>query len=217
MKKLVHSISAIALAMFWLASASMAGAVSAHAQELDPALIDGLTEAINNRNPESVLAHFVAGATVTFDNSAFKVPNDTISAAEYAARFRANNPDVPADVRMEVAPGSVQISTTGAKWTWRQTAGFLRDMGIDFIEFTVTATTEARKFKSLTIAPTQETIARIPYSPPSGGAGPNPGPGMPSTGVGSSPGSALVVISLALTAVGLVLTGARPRRRRSES
>jgi hypothetical protein len=219
MKKLTLFIIALALAYTSLVSASLAGATarSAYAQEIDPAMIDGLTEAINNRNSAAVLGHFAPDATITFDNSSFNVPNNTITVAEYAARFRADNPDVPADVRMEVVASSAQISPTGATWTWRQTAGFLRDMGIDYIEFTVAATTEALKFKSLTIAPTKETIGKLPYSPPIPGSGPNPAPGMPNTGVVGISVGTMVAAGLSLLALGLAFRGVRTRWARNGS
>jgi hypothetical protein len=184
----------------------------AHAQAIGPTMIDSLTEGINSRQPGVVLDVFASGGTVTFDNSPFGVPDQTISAAEYAARFTPSNPDVPADVQMQVAPGSVNITENGATWTWRQSANFLLAADIQYIEYTVVATTEAGKFKSITITPTPETVALLPYSPslpvsPGPMVG-TPGPltpGMPTTGSGSPDGLAFAL--LALAALGLIVVG----------
>lgn len=200
---------------------SLLDAASARAQTTTPDTIDpvyplSLTEAINNRNPDLVLEHFVAGGTVTFDNSAFSVPNETITAAEYAARHRPNNPDIPADIRLEIVDGSLQISPTAARWTWRQTASFLRDLDIDYLEFTVVAETRDRRFKSISVAPTAETVAKLPYSPspaalPEHTSVPTPvAIGMPQTGDMGNQG---VLFALALVSTGLVLTGLHMRGR----
>lgn len=117
---------------------------------------------------------------------------------------------MPADVRMEVAFGSWQVAGDRASWRWRQTAGFLRDMDVDYIEFNVSATTEARKFKSLTIAPTPESLTKVPYSP-SPTLGEAPTPGMPRTG--SNPTGEVALLDLALVALGLALTGSGLVRR----
>lgn len=205
MKKLSLFAAVAALVLAFMGT----NAASARIQELDPAMIDGITEAINKRDPEGVLAHFAPGGTVIFDNSAFKVPNEVITAAEYVSRFQPGNPDVPADVLIEVAPNSVRISGDRASWKWRQTAGFLRDMGIDYIESTVVATIEELKFKSLTIAPTPESLAKVPYSP-SPIMGVVPSPGMPRTGSGVA--SEITLLGLTLVALGMLLTGARIAR-----
>jgi hypothetical protein len=204
------------IALLWVdATSTKAQATTPDA--IDPIYALSLTEAINNRNPDLVLEHFVAGGTVTFDNSGFSVPNETITAAEYAARYRPNDPDIPADVRLEIVDGSLQISATGATWTWRQTASFLRDLDIDYLEFTVVAETRDHRFKSLTVAPTPETLVKLPYSPSS------PAPpqhtsvptqvavGMPPTG---GLGNPITFIVLALVSTGLVLTGLSVRARR---
>jgi hypothetical protein len=145
---------------------------------IDPALPLALTEAINNHNPNAVQGPFVQGATVVFDNSMFGIPNTTLTHAQYAARQRPDQPDVPADIRLEVVDGSVQIGATRATWAWKETAGFLKDINVDYIEFSVVATTQDHRFKSLSIAPTagslaklislapsNESLARLPYSP----------------------------------------------------
>jgi hypothetical protein len=181
MKKLglILAVTALLLTGFGAgASPSRAHAQDAGADAIDAVYPLSLTEAINNRNPDVVLQHFVDGGTVTFDNSAFSIPNETISAAQYAARQRPNNPEVPADLRLEVVDGSLQISATRATWTWRQTADFLRDLNVDYIEFNVVAQTEDRRFKSLTLAPTKESLAKLPYSPSSPPALPSQ-PGVP--------------------------------------
>ncbi|HET6262654.1 MAG TPA: hypothetical protein VFG99_10520 [Chloroflexia bacterium] len=211
MKKLglILAVAALLLTGFG-AGASPSRAQALGADAIDAVYPLSLTEAINNRNPDVVLQHFVDGATVTFDNSAFSIPDETIPAAQYAARQRPNNPDVPADLRLEVVDGSLQISATLATWTWRQTAGFLRDLNIDYIEFNVVAETEDRRFKSLTLAPTKESIAKLPYSP-----SPPAGPiGMPVTG---GPSGQMVLLTLVLLAVGLVLAGLRLTRARTSS
>lgn len=141
-------------------------------------MVDGLTEAINNHNPDAVLRHFADGGTVTLDSLVFDVAPVSLTAAEYAARQSADQPDVPTDIRIETVQGSLQVGATRASWTWRETAGFLKDMNIDYIDFNVVATTQDRRFKSLAIsptmgslaklislAPTQESLARLPYSP----------------------------------------------------
>lgn len=199
-----------AIALLWV-DATSARAQATGPDAIDPIYALSLTEAINNRDPDLVLEHFVAGGTVTFDNSAFAVPNETIPAAEYAARHRPNNPDIPADVRLEIVDGSLQISSTSARWTWRQTASFLRSLDIDYIEFTVVAETRDRRFKSLTVAPTAESLTKLPYSPspvaPVGAVGIV---GMPRTG---GLGDQVVLMVLALLSISLVLTGMHMRAR----
>ena len=114
---------------------------------------------------------------------------------------------------MEVAPGSLQISGDRASWTWRQTASFLTNMGIDYIETTVVATVENGKFKSLTIAPTRESLTKLPYSPGTvTGVVPSV-PGMPRTGNGPAE---MALISLTLVAAGMVLAGLRMSRSSSQ-
>jgi hypothetical protein len=179
MKKLglILAVAAVVLTGFG-ASASPSRAHAQGADAIDAVYPLSLTEVINNRNPDAVLRHFVDGATVTFDISVFGAPNKTITAAQYAARQDPNQPDVPTDIRLEVVDGSQRISATRATWTWRETAGFLRDVNTDYIEFSVVAATEDRRFKSLTLAPTneslaklislapsKESLARLPYSP----------------------------------------------------
>lgn len=210
-KTLWSGVVVAVIALMWLDAAS-ARAQATGADAIDPIQALSLSEAINNRNPDLVLEHFVAGGTVTFDNSAFAIPNETITAAEYAARYRPNNPDIPADVRFEIVEGSLQISSTGARWTWRQTASFLRDLRIDYIEFTVVAETKDRRFKSLTVAPTAETLTKLPYSPSPVAPGDVPGDavGMPRTG---GLGAHVMLVVVALISIGLVLTGLRMRAR----
>jgi hypothetical protein len=179
MKKLglILAVAALLLAGFG-ASASPSRAQAQGADAIDAVYPLSLTEVINSRNPDAVLRHFVDGATVTFDISVFGAPNKTITAAQYAARQDPNEADVPADIRLEVVDGSQRISATRATWTWRETAGFLRDVNTDYIEFSVVADTKGRRFKSLTLAPTneslaklislapgKESLARLPYSP----------------------------------------------------
>ncbi|HYP39572.1 MAG TPA: hypothetical protein VEX13_04360, partial [Chloroflexia bacterium] len=173
------AVAAVVLTGFGAsASPSRAQAQGAGADAIDAVYPLSLTEVINNRNPDVVLRHFVDGATVTFDNSVFGVPNKTMTAAQYAERQDSNQPDVPTDIRLEVVDGSQRTSATRATWLWRETAGFLRDVNTDYIEFSVVAQTEDRRFKSLTLAPTneslaklislapsKESLARLPYSP----------------------------------------------------
>ncbi len=176
--------TAIMLAVGALAFASLGpGAPSARAQGTGPAAIDPifvltLTEAINGREPAAVLEHFAPGGTVEFDNSVFGTANKTMTAREYADRQRADSPDVPTDIKLEIVDGSLQISAASASWTWRHTAGFLREVNVDYIDFEVSATGEAHRFKSISIAPAKESLAklvslaptaesllRLPYSP----------------------------------------------------
>ncbi len=177
MKKLTVIVTALALT--WLGL----GASGARAQATGPDVIDPiyaltLTEAINNKDAAAVLDHFVKGGSVTFDISVFDTANRTLTAAEYADRQRPDQPDVPTDISLEIVDRSLQIGTTTATWTWRETAGFLKDLNVDYIEFSVSATTENHRFKSITIAPTMqslakllslapssESLARLPYSP----------------------------------------------------
>ncbi|HEX8600116.1 MAG TPA: hypothetical protein VF952_16560 [Chloroflexia bacterium] len=177
MKKLTVIVTALALT--WLGL----GAPGARAQATGPDAIDPiyaltLTEAINNHEAAAVLDHFVKGGSVTFDTSVFDTNNRTLTAAEYADRQRPDQPDVPTDIRLEIVDRSLQIDATTATWTWRETAGFLKDLNVDYIEFSVSATTDDRRFKSITIAPTMpslakllslassaESLARLPYSP----------------------------------------------------
>lgn len=200
-------VAVAVIALMWLDGTS-ARAQATGPDAIDPIYALSLTEAINNRDPDLVLEHFVAGGTVTFDNSGFAVPNETIPAAEYAARHRPNNPDIPADVRLEIVDGSLQISSTSARWTWRQTASFLRSLDIDYIEFTVVAETRDRRFKSLTVAPTAETLTKLPYSPSP--AAPVGAIGMPRTG---GLGDQVVLMVLALLSISLALTGLHMRAR----
>ena len=186
----------VAIALAWLALGTPSTqAQSEGSDAIDPAFTLSFTDVINNHNSTGVLQHFVQGADVMFDNSVFGIQSQTMSADEYAARQRPNQPDVPTDIRLEVVDGSLQINATSATWTWRETAGFLKGMNVDHIEFSVVATTEARRFKSLSIAPTteslakllslattRESLAKLPYSPalptlpfgPDGSIGPAP-------------------------------------------
>ncbi|MDQ3928134.1 MAG: hypothetical protein M3328_03190, partial [Chloroflexota bacterium] len=174
MKKLGLFVAIAAMVMTWIGG----GASSPQAQEIDPTMVDGLTEAVNNHNPDAVLVHFAGGGMVVLDSAVFDVAPMTLTAGEYAARQRPNQPDVPTDIHIEAVQGSLQIGATRASWTWRETAGFLKDINVDYIDFSVVATTQDRRFKSLTIrptmgslvklislAPTQESLAMLPYSP----------------------------------------------------
>ncbi|HEX8217695.1 MAG TPA: hypothetical protein VF914_00635 [Chloroflexia bacterium] len=179
MKKLALIVAAAAVVLAGVGT----GASSARAQATGPDAIDpiyalSLTEAINNHNAALVLEHFVKGGTVVFDNSMFGLPNKTLTAAEYAARQRADEPDVPTDIHLEITDRSLEINATSATWLWRETAGFLGDINVDYIEFNVLATTENHRFKSIhitpsneslakliSLAPTTESLARLPYSP----------------------------------------------------
>ena len=166
MKKLALIVAAAAVVLAGFGT----GASSARAQATGPDAIDpiyalSLTEAINNHNAALVLEHFVKGGTVVFDNSMFGLPNKTLTAAEYAARQRADEPDVPTDIHLEITDRSLEINATSATWLWRETAGFLGDINVDYIEFNVLATTENHRFKSIHITPSNESLARLPYSP----------------------------------------------------
>ncbi|HET6260923.1 MAG TPA: hypothetical protein VFG99_01635, partial [Chloroflexia bacterium] len=141
MKKLALIVAATALALAGFGP----GASSARAQGTGPDAIDpiyalSLTEAINDHNPNLVREHFVQGGTVVFDNSLFGIPNMTMTAAEYATRQRPDQPDVPTDIHLEIVDRSLQIGATTATWTWRETAGYLTDIKVDYIEFNVSAT-----------------------------------------------------------------------------
>jgi hypothetical protein len=184
MKKTALLLAVSTLALTWLApTAPILPAAHARAQvtnedSIDPIFALTFTEAINNHNPDGVLQHFVEDGRVVFENSMFGLPSKTMAASEYAARQRPNQPDVPTDIHIEIVDGSVQIDGSRASWIWRETAGFLKDMKVDYIEFDVVATTRSRKFetialsptveslaKLISLAPTKESLARLPYSP----------------------------------------------------
>ncbi|MDQ5823059.1 MAG: hypothetical protein M3441_02480 [Chloroflexota bacterium] len=177
MKKLTVIVTALALTWLGL-GASGARAQAPGPDAIDPIYALTLTEAINNQDAAAVLDHFVKGGSVTFDTSVFDAANRTLTAAEYADRQRPDQPDVPTDIHLEIVDRSLQIGATTATWTWRETAGFLKDLNVDYIEFSVSATTDDHRFKSITIAPTMESLAkllslapsaeslaRLPYSP----------------------------------------------------
>lgn len=176
--------TAYLLAVGAMALASIGLGVSpTRAQESGPDAIDPvyaltLTEAINGRAPAAVLEHFAPGGTVTFDNSLFGAASQTFTAREYADRHSADAPDVPVDIKLEIVDRSMQISATSASWTWRETAGFLRDVNVDYLNYNVSITSEDHRFKSIVIAPANESLAmlvsrapsvesliRLPYSP----------------------------------------------------
>jgi hypothetical protein len=179
MKKTVLTLAVGALALASLG----AGAHQARAQESGPDVIDPifaltLTEDINRHDVAAVLDHFAPGGTVTFDNSLFGAANTVLTAREYADRQRADSPDVPTDIKLEIVDRSMQIGATSASWTWRETAGFLRELNVDYLDYRVAITSEDHRFKQITIAPTEESLAklvslapsveclvRLPYSP----------------------------------------------------
>src|SRR4028119_1773276 len=104
MKKSALIATIAAISVSWLGS----GASAARAQgndAIDPIYALSLPEAINDKKPGAVLEHFVSGATVVFDNTAFGTPNRTLTAAEYAARQDPNEPDVPTDIHLEIVDG----------------------------------------------------------------------------------------------------------------
>ena len=179
MKKAVTTLAVGALA---LASLGV-GSPRASAQESGPDVIDPifaltLTEDINRHDVAAVLDHFAPGGTVTLDNSLFGAANTVLTARVYADRQRADSPDVPTDIKLEIVDRSMQIGPTRASWTWRETAGFLRDVNVDYIDYRVAITSEDHRFKSIIIAPAKESLAkfvslapsieslvRLPYSP----------------------------------------------------
>jgi hypothetical protein len=233
MRKIALLLAMAALTPAWLGLGTSAAQAQATGKDaIDPALPLALTVAINNHDPGAVEGPFVQGATVVFDNSIFGTPSTTMTPAQYAARQRPNQPDVPADIRLDVVDGSVQIGATRASWTWRETAGFLNDIKVDYIDFSVVATTQDHMFKSLSIAPTTESLAklislapsneslvRLPYSPalptlpfsPDGSIGPAPVVVRFEPAGGSQVrGAAIVTGKEGGTSVSLHLTGLAP-------
>jgi|GEM_PF-6379945 len=177
MKRIALIFAIAALATAWLAPAQ-ARAQATNEDSIDPIFALTFTEAINNHDSASVLQHFVEDGRVVFENSRFGLPSKTMTASEYAARQRPNQPDVPTDIQIELVDGSVQIDGSRASWIWRETAGFLKDVNVDYIEFDVVVTSRSHKFetvaisptveslaKLISLAPTKESLARLPYSP----------------------------------------------------
>jgi hypothetical protein len=162
MKKTVImlAVAAVAPALLGL------GVSPARAQESGPDVIDPifaltLTEAINGRKPAAVLDHFAPGGTVVFDNAVFGTPNTTLTAKEYADRQSAGAPDVPTDTSLAIVDQSMQISAASASWTWRQTSGYLKGVNVDYVDFKVSISSDDHRFKSISIAPAKESLARL--------------------------------------------------------
>ena len=191
-----------------LAALVLGTCVSASAQAGDPvSLANDLTAAFNARNAGAMLDLFTLEGTVTF--AVQGTATEVISARDWASRLEsATSTEIPPDLRMSVV-GSPVVAGDRLTWTWRQTASFIREFGVEYLDYTVEATMAEGKFSTIIISPTAETLAAVPF-----GGGVTGGVGMPRTGTASLiPGLMLIAfLAVLFTFAGMRLRSLAIRR-----